>query len=80
MGRDFISDFGKRLGGRNCDEGSPLGHLGIHMVLRIGINGAGRIGRLVLRAAQGNPNVKVVAINDPNVNSKYMECAFISMH
>jgi glyceraldehyde 3-phosphate dehydrogenase len=50
------------------------------MVLRIGINGAGRIGRLVLRAAQGSPNVKVVAINDPNVNSKYMECAFISMH
>ena len=50
------------------------------MVLRIGINGAGRIGRLVLRAAQGNPNVKVVAINDPNVNSTYMECAFISMH
>ena len=63
------------------NEGSPLGfHSGIHMVLRIGINGAGRIGRLVLRAAQGNPNVKVVAINDPNVNSKYMECAFISMH
>mmetsp|Transcript_30212 Transcript_30212/g.78314 ORF Transcript_30212/g.78314 Transcript_30212/m.78314 type:complete len:331 (-) Transcript_30212:891-1883(-) len=43
------------------------------MVLRIGINGAGRIGRLVLRAAQGNPNVKVVAINDPFIEGKYME-------
>jgi len=43
------------------------------MVLRIGINGAGRIGRLVTRAAQGNPNVKIVAINDPFIEGKYME-------
>jgi glyceraldehyde 3-phosphate dehydrogenase len=43
------------------------------MVLRIGINGAGRIGRLVARAAQGNPNVKIVAINDPFIEGKYME-------
>jgi len=35
------------------------------MVLKIGINGFGRIGRLVMRAAQSNPNVKVVAVNDP---------------
>merc|ERR1719162_1215035 len=41
--------------------------------LRIGINGAGRIGRLVLRASLSNPNVKVVAINDPFIEGKYME-------
>ncbi|MBF0254146.1 MAG: type I glyceraldehyde-3-phosphate dehydrogenase [Candidatus Omnitrophica bacterium] len=34
------------------------------MATRIGINGFGRIGRNVLRAAAGNPAVEVVAIND----------------
>jgi len=34
------------------------------MTIKIGINGFGRIGRLVFRAALGNPNVEVVAIND----------------
>lgn len=32
--------------------------------LKIGINGFGRIGRLVARAAMGNPNVQIVGIND----------------
>ncbi|MEJ2162421.1 MAG: glyceraldehyde 3-phosphate dehydrogenase NAD-binding domain-containing protein, partial [Robiginitalea sp.] len=32
--------------------------------LRIGINGFGRIGRLVLRSAVERDNVDVVAIND----------------
>jgi glyceraldehyde 3-phosphate dehydrogenase len=32
--------------------------------LKIGINGFGRIGRLVARAAMGNPNVEIVGIND----------------
>lgn len=43
------------------------------MSIRIGINGFGRIGRLVLRAAisQGN-DFEVVAVNDPNVNTAYM--------
>jgi glyceraldehyde 3-phosphate dehydrogenase len=31
---------------------------------KVGINGFGRIGRLVFRAAQGNPNVQIVGIND----------------
>jgi glyceraldehyde 3-phosphate dehydrogenase len=31
---------------------------------KIGINGFGRIGRLVFRAAMDNPNVKIVGIND----------------
>ena len=34
------------------------------MTTRIGINGFGRIGRLVLRAALSHPDVEVVAIND----------------
>ena len=34
------------------------------MAIKIGINGFGRIGRLVFRAAAGNPDVEVVAVND----------------
>lgn len=33
-------------------------------MLKLGINGFGRIGRSLLRAAHGNPNLRVVAIND----------------
>mmetsp|Transcript_93028 Transcript_93028/g.189539 ORF Transcript_93028/g.189539 Transcript_93028/m.189539 type:complete len:338 (-) Transcript_93028:71-1084(-) len=41
--------------------------------ITVGINGFGRIGRLVMRAAQKNPNVKVVAVNDPFIPVEYME-------
>ena len=41
--------------------------------IRIGINGFGRIGRLVLRAAVGNPLVSIVGVNDPFVAPDYME-------
>jgi glyceraldehyde 3-phosphate dehydrogenase len=34
------------------------------MAIKVGINGFGRIGRLVFRAAAQNPNVEVVGIND----------------
>ena len=34
------------------------------MIVNIGINGFGRIGRLVFRAAINNKSIKVVAIND----------------
>ncbi|NHC39256.1 type I glyceraldehyde-3-phosphate dehydrogenase [Bacillus sp. MM2020_1] len=34
------------------------------MTVKVGINGFGRIGRNVLRAALGNSNVEIVAIND----------------
>ncbi|MEM6259104.1 MAG: type I glyceraldehyde-3-phosphate dehydrogenase [Planctomycetota bacterium] len=34
------------------------------MAIKIGINGFGRIGRLVFRAAQANPAIEVVGIND----------------
>ena len=34
------------------------------MGVRVGINGFGRIGRNVFRAAAGNPNIEIVAVND----------------
>lgn len=34
------------------------------MAIKVGINGFGRIGRLVYRAAMGNPNIEIVAVND----------------
>ncbi|MFB6468626.1 type I glyceraldehyde-3-phosphate dehydrogenase [Cytobacillus sp. Hz8] len=34
------------------------------MAVKVGINGFGRIGRIVFRAALNNPNVEVVAVND----------------
>ena len=40
--------------------------------LRLGINGFGRIGRLVMRAAVANPNVRVMAINDPFMTVDYL--------
>eukprot|EP00521_Asterionellopsis_glacialis_P017047 CAMPEP_0195291340 /NCGR_PEP_ID=MMETSP0707-20130614/7723_1 /TAXON_ID=33640 /ORGANISM="Asterionellopsis glacialis, Strain CCMP134" /LENGTH=175 /DNA_ID=CAMNT_0040351645 /DNA_START=31 /DNA_END=554 /DNA_ORIENTATION=+ len=43
------------------------------MSINIGINGFGRIGRLVMRAAKNNPNVNVVAVNDPFISVDYME-------
>lgn len=33
-------------------------------MVKVGINGFGRIGRNVLRAALGNPEIQIVAIND----------------
>jgi glyceraldehyde 3-phosphate dehydrogenase len=33
-------------------------------MLKLGINGFGRIGRSLLRAARGNPNLQIVAVND----------------
>jgi len=43
------------------------------MSINIGINGFGRIGRLVMRAAQNKPNVNIVAVNDPFIPVDYME-------
>jgi glyceraldehyde 3-phosphate dehydrogenase len=42
----------------------------------VGINGFGRIGRLVLRAAIEKDTVNVVAINDPFLDLAYMEYMF----
>ncbi len=42
------------------------------MSIKVGINGFGRIGRLVFRAALNNPKVEVVGINDPFIDPAYM--------
>jgi len=45
-------------------------------MVNIGINGFGRIGRLVLRASLFNPEAKVVAINEPFMDVNYMVYLF----
>ncbi len=42
------------------------------MAIKVGINGFGRIGRLVFRAAVDNPNIEVLGINDPFIDPEYM--------
>jgi len=42
------------------------------MASKIGINGFGRIGRLVVRAAIENKNANIMAINDPFMTPSYM--------
>jgi glyceraldehyde 3-phosphate dehydrogenase len=42
------------------------------MSIKIGINGFGRIGRLVLRSALNNPEIEFVGINDPGMEPDYM--------
>jgi len=44
--------------------------------VKIGINGFGRIGRLVMRAAKDDPMVEIVAVNDPFISTDYMEYMF----
>jgi len=46
------------------------------MSVRIGINGFGRIGRLVFRAALSHPEVKVTCVNDPFMDVAYMVYMF----
>jgi len=43
---------------------------------RIGINGFGRIGRLVLRVAISRDGIDVVSVNDPFIDAKYMAYMF----
>jgi len=42
------------------------------MAVKVGINGFGRIGRLVFRAAVENPNIEILGINDPFIDPEYM--------
>ncbi|KAI8343598.1 glyceraldehyde-3-phosphate dehydrogenase [Chlamydoabsidia padenii] len=46
------------------------------MVIKVGINGFGRIGRIVLRVALQDPNIEVVAVNDPFIDLEYMVYMF----
>ncbi len=41
-------------------------------MVKVGINGFGRIGRLTFRASIANPAVEVVGINDPFIDPEYM--------
>lgn len=50
---------------------SPTANVG--GAVNVAINGFGRIGRLVLRAAATNPLINIVAINDPFITTTYME-------
>ncbi|KAL2112467.1 hypothetical protein VUR80DRAFT_7464 [Thermomyces stellatus] len=43
------------------------------MVVKVGINGFGRIGRIVFRNAVEHPDVQIVAVNDPFIETKYAE-------
>ena len=45
------------------------------MAVKVGINGFGRIGRLVFRVAIGNPNIVVTGVNDPFMTPEY--CAYM---
>jgi glyceraldehyde 3-phosphate dehydrogenase len=45
------------------------------MAIKVGINGFGRIGRLVFRAGLSNPNIEFVGINDPFMSPDY--CAYM---
>lgn len=46
------------------------------MAIKIGINGFGRIGRLVLRVALGRKDIEVVGINDPFIDPDYASYMF----
>ncbi|GME69535.1 unnamed protein product [[Candida] boidinii] len=46
------------------------------MAITVGINGFGRIGRLVLRVALSRPDIKVVAVNDPFIGADYAAYMF----
>ncbi|MGI6031414.1 MAG: type I glyceraldehyde-3-phosphate dehydrogenase [Eubacteriales bacterium] len=42
------------------------------MAIKVGINGFGRIGRMVFRAGLSNPEIEFVAVNDPFMTPDYM--------
>ncbi|KAI0555741.1 glyceraldehyde 3-phosphate dehydrogenase [Xylaria curta] len=43
------------------------------MAIKVGINGFGRIGRIVFRNAVEHPEIEIVAVNDPFIETKYAE-------
>lgn len=46
-------------------------------MIKVGINGFGRIGRLVMRVSLERDNVDVVAVNDPFIDVEYMKYMLI---
>ncbi|CAI5447444.1 unnamed protein product [Caenorhabditis angaria] len=57
-------------------DGAGRGRLKKMSKAQVGINGFGRIGRLVLRAAVEKDTVQVVAVNDPFITVDYMVYLF----
>jgi len=51
---------------------NPKNIFNVRSMATMGINGFGRIGRLVFRAAVANPDITVKAVNDPFMDLKYM--------
>ncbi|KAI9807598.1 MAG: glycerol-3-phosphate dehydrogenase [Sarcosagium campestre] len=45
------------------------------MVIKVGINGFGRIGRIVFRNAVEHEDIQIVAVNDPFIEPKYAQFA-----
>ncbi|XP_050041662.1 glyceraldehyde-3-phosphate dehydrogenase 2 isoform X1 [Dermacentor andersoni] len=72
MGQEVssVAEHGRLFFSQFSDSGTSS-----NMSVKIGINGFGRIGRLVLRAAL-TKGVEVVAINDPFIDVKYMVYMF----
>lgn len=66
-GASLKPEFGAITSANGGDTAGPID---------IGVNGFGRIGRLVTRAALSDPLVNVVAINDPFIEPHYMEYMF----
>jgi glyceraldehyde 3-phosphate dehydrogenase len=48
-----------------------------HRKVKVGINGFGRIGRLVARVAAAHPEIELVGINDPFLDADYMRYLFV---
>lgn len=47
--------------------------------VKVGINGFGRIGRIVFRNAVEHPEIEVVAVNDPFIDTEYAVSFFSSL-
>ncbi len=54
-----------------CCHCGPVGAEG-KAKIKVGINGFGRIGRLVARVALERDDIELVAINDPFISPEYM--------
>merc|ERR1712048_154573 len=61
---------------------TSLDHLAKMPAAGLGINGFGRIGRLVFRAAAANGDINITAVNDPFMPLDYMICqlSYDSVH
>jgi glyceraldehyde 3-phosphate dehydrogenase len=49
------------------------------MAIKVGINGFGRIGRIVFRNSFTHDDIEIVAVNDPFIDIKYAVCGQLSI-